>query len=146
MSYSHTARSTFTIAAWSESVITDIDGEGATAGGTYYPARGATRAAVEYSYAGDIEGTSTVAYLIAYKADAAPVLGLERFEGSIGGHDGTCVFQHLGRQDQGSVSARIEVVPGMGTGGLIDLRGSAELSIAGPSEGGYEFVLSYDVG
>ena len=146
MSYSHTARGTFSIASWSESVIVDIDGEGTTAGDTYYPTRGATRATVAYSYSGDIEGTSSVVYLIAYKADAAPVLGLERFEGSIGGHDGTCVFQHIGSQDQGSVSARIEVVPGMGTGGLTDLRGSADLSIAGSGDSGYDFVLSYDVG
>ncbi|WP_009473539.1 DUF3224 domain-containing protein [Rhodococcus sp. JVH1] len=146
MSYSHTARGKFSIAAWSESMIVDIDGEGTTAGDAYYPTRGANRATVAYSYSGDIEGTSTVVYLIAYKADAAPVLGLERFEGSIGGHDGTCVFQHIGSQDQGSVSARIEVVPGMGTGGLVDLRGSADLSIAGPDDSGYEFVLSYDVG
>ncbi|MFC9836967.1 DUF3224 domain-containing protein [Rhodococcus sp. NPDC127530] len=146
MSYSHSARGKFSIASWSESVIVDIDGEGTTAGDTYYPARGATRATVAYSYSGDIEGTSTVVYLIAYKTDAAPVLGLERFEGSIGGHDGTCVFQHIGSQDQGSVSARIEVVPGMGTGGLIDLCGSADLSIAGPGDNGYDFVLSYDVG
>ncbi|RZL83846.1 MAG: DUF3224 domain-containing protein [Rhodococcus sp. (in: high G+C Gram-positive bacteria)] len=137
MSYSHTARGTFSIASWSESVVVDIDGEGTTAGDTYYPTRGATRATVAYSYSGDIEGTSSVIYLIAYKADAAPVLGLERFEGSIGGHDGTCVFQHIGSQDQGSVSARIEVVLGMGTGGLTDLRGSADLSIAGPGDSGY---------
>ncbi|AII10261.1 uncharacterized protein DUF3224 [Rhodococcus wratislaviensis] len=146
MSYSHIARGKFSIASWSESVIVDIDGEGTTAGDAYYPTRGANRATVAYSYSGDIEGTSTVVYLIAYKADAAPVLGFERFEGSIGGHDGTCVFQHIGSQDQGSVSARIEVVPGMGTGGLIDLRGGADLSIAGPGDSGYEFVLSYDVG
>ncbi len=109
-------------------------------------ARGTTRADVTYSYAGDIEGTGTLTYLIAYKPDAAPVVGLERFEGSIDGHEGTCVFQHIGEQDEGSVSARITVVPGMGTGGLQDLRGEAELAIAGHAENGYELVLSYEFG
>lgn len=71
---------------------------------------------------------------------------MERFEGSIGGHEGTCVFQHIGSQDQGSVSARIEVVPGMSTGGLESLRGEADLSIGGHSDDGYELVLSYDIG
>lgn len=145
MSYSHQATSRFSVASWSESVIADVDGHGVTAGDAYYPTRGVARAEVGYSYTGDIQGTSTLAYLIAYKPDAAPVLGLERFEGSIGGHDGTCVFQHVGSQDQGAVSARIEVVPGMGTGGLERLRGAAELSIAGHSEDGYELVLSYDI-
>ena len=84
-------------------------------------------------------------YLIAYKAGEAPVLGLEQFVGSIGGHDGSCVFKHAGGQDAGSVSAHIEIVPGMGTGGLESLQGEAELKIAGHSDDGYELVLSYDI-
>jgi hypothetical protein len=146
MSYSHTATSKFQVAAWSESAYVDIDGEGTTAGETYYPKRGLTRAEVSYSYTGDLEGTSTLVYLIAYKAGAAPVLGLERFTGSIGGHEGSCVFRHVGSQDAGSVSARVEVVPGMGTGGLETLVGEAALTIGGPSEDGYDLVLSYDIG
>lgn len=145
MSYSHKANCRFHVASWSESLVTDIDGEGVTAGDAYYPNRGVTQTAVSYSYTGDIEGTSTLVYLIAYKPDAAPVLGLERFQGSIGGHEGSCVFQHIGSQDQGSVSARIEVVPGMGTGRLATLRGEADLSITGHSDAGYELVLSYEL-
>ena len=55
------------------------------------------------------------------------------------------MFQHVGSQDAGSVTARLEVVPGMGTGGLEGLRGEAELRIAGHSDDGYELVLSYDL-
>lgn len=146
MSYSHQAHARFTVTGWSERLVTDIDGEGTTAGDTYYPRRGVTRAEVSYRYTGNIEGTSTLNYLIAYKGDAAPVLGLERFEGSIAGHEGTCVFRHIGSQDQGSVSVRLEVVPGMGTGGLEHLRGEADLSIAGHSDDGYPLVLSFTVG
>lgn len=145
MTFSHQASCTFDVASWAEDLVTDIDGEGITAGDAYYPNRGVTRATVGYTYTGDIEGASTLTYLIAYKADAAPVLGLERFEGSIGGHEGSCVFQHIGEQDKGSVSARIEVVAGMGTGGLENLRGEAELSIAGHSDDGYRLDLSYDI-
>ncbi|WP_442971871.1 hypothetical protein [Rhodococcus sp. WMMA185] len=43
------------------------------------------------------------------------------------------------------MSVRMEVLPGMGTGGLSDLRGVADLSIAGHSDSGYELVLSYDI-
>ena len=118
MSYSRTATSRFQVASWSESTYADIDGEGTTSGGTYYPKRGLSRAEVSYAYTGEIEGTSTLVYLIAYKADAAPVLGLERFTGAIGGHEGSCVLRHVGSQDASSVSARVEVVPGMGTGEL----------------------------
>ena len=146
MSYSNKATCRFDVTSWSESLITDIDGEGTTAGDTYYPDRGVTQTAVSYSYTGDIEGTSTLVYLIAYKPGAAPILGLERFQGSIGGQEGSCVFQHIGSQDQGSVSAHIEVVPGMGAGGLVNLHGEADLSITGHSDTGYELVLSYDNG
>jgi hypothetical protein len=145
MSYAHTATCKFQVASWSESAYVDIDGEGTTAGGTYYPKRGLSRAEVSYSYTGDLEGTSTLVYLIAYKAGAAPVLGLERFTGSIGGREGSCVFRHVGSQDAGSVSARLEVVPGMGTGELAGLVGEAELTVAGHSDDGYDLVLSYDI-
>ena len=146
MTYAHKATTTFTVAGWTERLVTDIDGDGITSDDNYYPNRGVSQAEVSYSYSGDIEGTGTLVYLIAYKTDAAPVLGLERFEGSIGGHEGSCVFRHVGSQDKGSVSARIEVVPGMGTGGLEGLRGEADLAIAGHSDDGYPLVLSYDVG
>ena len=36
--------------------------------------------------------------------------------------------------------------PGMGTGGLTDLRGEAEIVVAGHGENGYELVLGYDIG
>ncbi len=145
MTYSHKATCRFTVSSWSEKVYADIDGEGTTSGDLYYPKRGLTQAEVGYRYTGDVEGTSTLTYLIAYKSDAAPVLGLERFEGSVDGHEGSCVFRHVGSQDAGSVSARLEVVPGMGTGGLENLRGEAELTIAGHSDDGYELVLAYDL-
>lgn len=146
MSYSHRATCRFVVASWKEEAYVDIDeGEGTTAGDMYYPKRGLTGAQVGYTYTGDIEGSSTLRYLIAYKADAAPVLGLEQFTGSVDGHEGTFVLMHTGSQDSGSVSAHLEVVPGMGTGGLEGLRGEAELSIAGESEDGYELALSYDL-
>lgn len=131
--------------SWSESIVTDIDGHGMTSGGAYYPSRGFTQAEVSYAYRGDIEGTSTLIYLIAYKADVAPVLGLERFEGSINGHQGSCVLRHVGSQDAGSVSARLEIVPGMGTGELDSLHGEADLLISGHSDDGYSLTLHYDL-
>lgn len=145
MSHEHKAAGRFNVSAWSEHLVADIDGEGTTAGDAYYPNRGLTRAEVQYTYEGEIEGTSTLTYLIAYKADAAPILCFERFEGSIAGHEGTCVFQHTGHQDKTSVSAHLQVVPGMGTGGLETLRGEAEVTIAGHSDTGYELTLIYEL-
>jgi len=146
MSYSHEATCRFDVASWKEKAYVDIDeGQGTTSGDMYYPQRGLSLAEVEYTYRGDVEGSSTQKCLIAYKADAAPVLSLEYFTGSVHGNEGTCVFMQTGTQDAGSVTTRLEVVPGMGTGGLEGLRGEAELRIAGHSDDGYELVLSYDL-
>ncbi|RRO15503.1 DUF3224 domain-containing protein [Saccharopolyspora rhizosphaerae] len=145
MSYQHKAAARFSVSAWSEHLVVDIDGEGTQAGDAYYPNRGITRAEVRYTYSGDIEGTSTLTYLIAYKSDAAPVLCFEHFEGSIAGHEGSCVFQHVGTQDKSSVSAHLQVVPGMGTGDLEELRGEAEIAIAGHADNGYELNLAYSL-
>ena len=146
MSYAHKASCRFDVASWTEETYVDVDGEGTKAGEAYYPNRGLSHARVGYRYTGDIEGSSVLSYLIAYKPDGGPVLGLEQFTGSIDGHEGSCVFQHVGGQDAGSVWARLEVLPGLGTGGLEGLRGEADLRIAGHSDDGYELVLSYDLG
>ena len=53
--------------------------------------------------------------------------------------------QHLGQQDKASVSAHVQVVPGMGTGGLETLRGEADLTIAGHHDEGYELTLTYSL-
>jgi hypothetical protein len=146
MTYSKKATCRFTVSSWKEDVYADIDERGTTTeAGTYYPERGLSHAAVTYDYAGDIEGTSTLAYLIAYRPDGAPVVGFERFEGSIDGHEGSCVFEHRGAHDATSVTAHVTVVPGLGTGALENLRGEADVAIAGHADGGYELVLAYDL-
>ena len=147
MTYSKKAAGRFTVASWKEDVFADIDGRGATTeGGAYYPERGLSHAAVSYTYSGQISGTSELAYLIVYRPDGAPVAGYERFVGSIDGHEGSCVFEHRGAHDATSVTARVTVVPGLGTGALANLRGEADVAIAGHGEDGYEFVLHYDLG
>jgi hypothetical protein len=146
MTHSNQASARFTVASWQESVEVDIDGEGTTRGDAYYPNRGVTRASVGYTYTGDIEGSSEVSYVFAYNGDEAPIFGLERFTGTIGGREGTCVFQHVGAHDATSVTAVIQVVAGMGTGDLAELRGEAQLSISGEAPDGYPFDLAYDVG
>ncbi len=146
MTYTHKATSRFDVASWTEKTYVDIDpGEGTTAGDSYYPKRGLTEAEVSYTYAGEIEGSSTLRYLNAYKSDAAPVIGLEQFTGSIAGQEGSCVFLHIGSHEETSVTVHVQVVPGMGTGGLQGLRGDGDLQIAGHSDDGYELVLSYDL-
>ncbi|WP_370618666.1 DUF3224 domain-containing protein [Mumia sp. Pv 4-285] len=145
MTYEKQAVATFQVASWEESVVEDIDGSGSEMNGVYYPDRGITRATVRYTYAGDMEGEGVVQYLMTYKPGDAPILAVERFTGSIGGHEGTCVILHRASHDAMTVTDAAEVVEGMGTGGLETLRGEGTPEVDGHSDEGYRFVLRYTV-
>ncbi|GAC69295.1 DUF3224 domain-containing protein [Gordonia soli] len=143
----HTATGTFTVTSWSEEPVYTADDETVEVSGMPYPARGFTRAAVTYSYAGDVSGTGTIGYLIAYIAgQSAPTVGFQGFEGTIDGHEGTLVLQHSGEHDATAVRERLEIVPGLGTGGLADMRGHADVELAGHSEDGYPITFEYSMG
>jgi hypothetical protein len=146
MDYAQTAETRMSMTGWTETVKEDIDeGAGTTNHGVYYPKRGLTHVEATFAYAGEMEGTSTVQYLISYKEGGAPVMAFERFVGSIGGRQGSCVFWTTGTQSPGSVKGHSEVVPGLGTGELETLRGELDLSIEGMSNDGYPLTLRYDV-
>lgn len=146
MTYSKTAETKLSMAGWEETVKQDIDeGEGSERNGVYYPSRGLTVADTAFTYAGEMEGTSKAVYLITYKDGAAPTLAFERFEGSIGGRSGSCVFRTTGTHDADSVLGTAEVVPGLGTGELASLRGEMELRLEGQPEDGYPLTLHYDL-
>ena len=105
MSYSKKANATLKMAGWEETLKEDIDqGEGETKNGVYYPRRGVTVSEASFTYSGDLEGASNVLYLITYKPDdAAPVLAVERFIGSVGGREGSFVMTSTGTQSPGDV-------------------------------------------
>jgi hypothetical protein len=82
-----------------------------------------TEALVEKTYTGDIEGTSTTKWLMAYDPDkTASFIGLERIKGSVAGRNGSLVLQHVGRFEDGSADATLTVVSG--TNELKDVSGS----------------------
>jgi hypothetical protein len=156
MSRAHTTAGRFTVTSWDEKVIVDIDGDATEINGVTYPRRGFSLADTTYAYTGDIDGTGTVAYLISYNsptrgargeapAGFAPVSGFERFEGSIDGHDGSLVFQHVGDHDAEAVRATLHIVEGLGTGGLETMKGEATIELAGHSDDGYDITLAYDL-
>ncbi|MGV9670577.1 MULTISPECIES: DUF3224 domain-containing protein [unclassified Gordonia (in: high G+C Gram-positive bacteria)] len=142
----HTATGTFQVTAWSETPVYTRDDRTVEISGVAYPAHGFTRADVSYDYSGDVHGTGTLAYLIAYiEGTEAPTLGLQAFEGSIDGHDGTLVLRHDGSHDAIGVHERLDIVDGLGTGGLADMRGHAEIEIAGHSDDGYPITFHYSM-
>lgn len=145
-SYPHQASCRFRVTAWDEHVVVDEDADETARGKVYYPSRGLTSAEASYAYTGELEGRSVVHYLIASTPEGpGPVVGMERFEGALGGRRGSMTMQHVGSQEAGGVAARLQVVPGMGTGDLAGVRGEAELLIAGHSDDGYDLVLHYSL-
>ena len=66
-----------------------------------------TEALVSKRYEGDIEGTSTTKWLLAYAADkSAQFVGVEHITGTIGGKKGSIVLLHEGGYRDGVASGR----------------------------------------
>ena len=107
------ANATFKLESWDEKPYDEIEGTPKL-----------TRAKVTKTYHGDIEGESTLEYLMMYRADGtASFVGLERVVGSLGGRSGTFVLQHNGTFEGGKATVEFFVVSGSGTGELSGLRG-----------------------
>ena len=126
------ANATFEVKGWDEKPWSEIDG-----------APRLVHVTVNQVYQGDVEGESTLVYLMAWPSETiASFVGLERVVGRIGSRSGTFVLQHTGTLKDGIADAKWSVVPGSGTGELQGLRG----------EGGYvsghvqphPFPLDYD--
>jgi uncharacterized protein DUF3224 len=72
-----------------------------------------TEALVSKKYSGDVEGTSTTKWLMAYAPDkTATYVGIERIQGTVGGRHGTLVVMHDGRFEDGVASADLRIVSG----------------------------------
>jgi hypothetical protein len=95
-------RARFEIASWDE--IPFDEGTGVAK---------LTEALVSKNYSGDIEGTSTTKWLMAYAPDkSATFIGLERIRGAVAGRHGSLVVQHVGKFEEGSATAELTVVSG----------------------------------
>lgn len=101
------------------------------------------RTEMSYTYKGDIEGESTIQYLIAENGDRkGSFVALEKVTGSVSGMSGSFVFQHTGTFDNGMVKDTLAVVAGSGTGELSGLRGQATVGFDQHQES-YPITLEY---
>lgn len=104
-----------------------------------------THAVVARTYRGEIQGSSTLHYLMVYSGSGACVItGVERFHGRVNGRTGSFVALHSGQDTGESVQAGFSVVPNTGTGELSDISGSGEYTIAGEAEW-YATSFSYQL-
>ena len=130
---SERATATFRVTGWDEEPYDEIA-----------DAPKLTRASVTKTFAGDIEGSSTVEYLMMHRSDgSADFVGYERIVGRVGGRSGSFVFKHEGTFVQGVAKATCTVVEGSGVDGLAGLRGRGEFELAHADE--YPFTFEYDL-
>ena len=129
---SFTVDANFEVTSWDEEPFDAAVGESESAVSKL------TRASVRKKYSGDVDGTSATEWLMSYDADgAAAFVGLERIRGTIGGHPGTLVLQHVGQYRDGAAKATLTVLGGTdelgrftGSGDfLADPAGSIKLSL-----------------
>jgi len=103
-----------------------------------------TRATVTKSFSGDIEGESTVEYLMVHRTDgSADFVGMERVVGRVGDRSGSFVLHHTGTFEGGTATASWTVVRGSGTGELTGLRGEGGFASAHAES--YAVTFDYDI-
>jgi hypothetical protein len=107
---------TFEVTSWDETEIDEHRGTGKLA-----------RASVTGELSGDIEGTSSTEWLMAYADDgSATTVGLQRIRGAVAGRKGSIVIQHVGGYADGAATAELNVVPGAGSGELVGVAGTGD--------------------
>lgn len=126
------ATGTFEGKSWDEQTYSQVDGGPKL-----------NRASVTNAFHGDIEGESTLEYLMIYHDDeSATYVGLEQVVGRIGERTGSFVLQHSGTYRDGTATTSWFVVPGSGTGELRGLRGEGGfVAQHGPSA---SYTLDFD--
>src|SRR3954463_395902 len=90
-----------------------------------------TRAVIAKTYSGDIDGTSALEYVMAYRPDGtAAFVGIERITGTVDGREGGLVLQGVGSFADGAAVAELTVVGS--SGALAGSEGTGEM-VADPS-------------
>jgi hypothetical protein len=84
-----------------------------------------TKATVTQELTGDIEGSTSIDYLMCYAADGtARFIGQQEISATLAGRTGSFVVHSQGSFEGGVAAGTMSVVAGSGTGGLAALAGS----------------------
>ena len=130
---------TYTVKKWEEKLYDQISSE-----------MKMTKATVEYSMSGQIEGSAHVEYLILYKyfdehdqhKSSAMYIGLIRFTGKIQGKEGNFVFEDHGTFENGAASSTLQIIAGSGMGELKGIQGTGRYSA---NQDGAHIELDYNL-
>ena len=109
-----------------------------------------SKADIEYSFSGDIEGKAIVQYIMFYsnydKVDqhnsTAKYVGMIQFSGKLSGKSGSFVLEDNGTFKGGVVNSEIKIIKDSGTGDLKNIQGSG-IYIA--DQDGFRIELDYSL-
>ena len=108
-------------------------------------AAGIGRMSGDKQWHGDLSGVSKVEMLsfgTGAKGSSGGYVALEQFTGTLAGRTGSFVLQHSGTMAQGVPRLAISVVPDSGTGQLVGLTGTMNITIAdGKHSYDFEYTL-----
>ncbi len=79
-------------------------------------------------FVGDIDGSSVAEFLMAGNSRGAGYVASEVFTGIVGGRRGSMIIQHWGLAEGTVAASSGHIIPGSGTGELVDIAGKAEYS------------------
>jgi hypothetical protein len=102
-----------------------------------------SRARIEKTFHGDLEGHGSVEMLAAQTEDGAGYVALERISGTLNGRAGSFSLLHMGTMVAGETSAKWPVVPGSGAGELRTICGEGRIDV--DSGGHHTFTLDYEL-
>ena len=134
------AKATYSVKKWEERDHLQIT-----------PGTKMTKASVEYSLSGEIEGKASVEYLMYYshvdpkdqhKASAS-YMGLIHFEGMVSGKSGSFVLEDRGTFEAGSAKSTLWIAKNSGTGQLSGIQGEGKYLA---NQEGFHFELEYNFG
>ncbi len=119
------AKGTYAVKKWDENVYEQISSE-----------MKITKATVEYSMSGQINGKAFVEYLMFYKyfdendqhKSSAIYIGLIRFVGNVQGKEGSFVIEDHGTFKNGAASSALQIITGSGMGELKGIQGTGGYS------------------
>jgi hypothetical protein len=103
-----------------------------------------TRAGGTQRFSGDIEGDGVVEWLACYVDGQARLVGLQRIDGSLTGHDGAFVIEATSDHDGKQSSGTWRIIEGTGSGELAGITGSGSFEAGGGRTVAYR--LDFELG
>ena len=104
-----------------------------------------TQARVVQELTGDIEGATTIIWLLAYRPDdTADFVGMQQIDGTLDGQSGSFVVSSTGTFDGERAAAAWTIVKGSGAGEFSGISGSGSFDAPHGGQATYELSLELE--